>query len=613
MTSTKPSAERRRKLARRRLSGYLLFLAPFLVIAASFWWWADRFTARYVRLAVLCILLVTYFASAAMFDFFLRRSSWRRGDWEKHGSIATKRFAKMRRMVTRSWLYGYLLFFTPFFVIAVTFWWANRFTAHYVRLAVLCILLVTYFASAAMFGFSLRRLRWRRVRSLQSRMMERAREKQQSISTKNLLWAIVLYLFFFVPVGAGYWWADKILTLFTPQTREFFLKYNRFAVVITFLIAYLLGLAIRDVARYRFRMFAAPLILVAVLLLTLIIMLVVPEGTPRVKDVMEIVKQHPWVLVFALGVLMWSPQIGSLLSRVKKASLPGGPTLEIGQIEEVQKSLNPWRKTITQFPDLVQWVADLIVETAPDDVARILTYTPALGFLTRPEGEWRRLHKLLLRRHNIQLICLQSEDLSKWHKRFKGKRTERPEREIGEELIDRANRISEEIIADKRKQVDTRMKHVIERRWDEMPGYYLFANSKRAIIAAPLFLPSDPNKPATQSKADDYLGDTPVAMLGFESTDNWTVWLVNQVCERYANLPESSAFGEASCIVKFKDVEEWIDDSSSTLMSQLRAQFQNYTKARRASVKAFPPKGDLPVELILRAIISEKSIPDGAT
>jgi hypothetical protein len=281
-------------------------------------------------------------------------------------------------------------------------------------------------------------------------------------------------------------------------------------------------------------MFAAPLVLSCILLFLMLLVMVVDEGKSFVWGFLGILKDHPWSAILALVLLKWSPQIGGILPRIQKAELPGGPKLEIGKLEELQQEINPWKKTISRFADLMDWVGKLIADTPPDDTVKLLAYTPALGFLTRTEGDWRKLHKLLVERSNIQIICLREDNLNRWHASFKNKRTSRPEGVIQDRLIERANRISAEILADKRRQVDSQMEHVIEKTWDEMPGYYLFANSKRAIIAAPLFLPNDPSKANLDGEGDNYLGNTPVKMLGFESSDTWTVWLVNQVCDHYA-------------------------------------------------------------------------------
>jgi hypothetical protein len=152
------------------------------------------------------------------------------------------------------------------------------------------------------------------------------------------------------------------------------------------------------------------------------------------------------------------------------------------------------------------------------------------------------LHKLLVEKDNIQIICLEPKDLFDWHKKFEDKQTARPGGIIDKKLIEKANEISRGILEEKQRHLNPCMRPVV-RSWEDMPGYYIFANSKRAIIVAPLFLPGDPKKQTTSDYTNNSnIRDTPVKMLGFESTDNWTVWLVNQVCDQYApRVPVSQA------------------------------------------------------------------------
>ena len=78
---------------------------------------------------------------------------------------------------------------------------------------------------------------------------------------------------------------------------------------------------------------------------------------------------------------------------------------------------------------------------------------------------------------------------------------------------------------------DKRLK-VVRATWDQLPGYYLFVNHKRAIVVAPLFLPGNPEKTKAGAASNGGIEATPVNMLGFESSDNWTVWLVTEVCKQ---------------------------------------------------------------------------------
>jgi hypothetical protein len=496
-----------------------------------------------------------------------------------------------RGYTTPFWWFLYFLLCVP----SVVAFLAAQFLLTYLdRFTVLGLLSVTYFGSAVVFDYYLRHGSWRRLKRWFTGYKNR-------VSTKRLTWALLAYFFALTIASFLYWW---VAARSGKADVAGLLKGNTAYIVVTAcLTSYLLGLVIRDVLRYRFRMFAAPLVLNGVLLFVILLTVLFPGSWSEwVKGFLEILKAHPWAAILAIILFKWSPQIGSILPRIQKAELPGGPKVEIAKIEELQQTINPWKKTVSRFADLMQWVSDLIEETPPEDTVKMFAYTPALGFLTRTEAEWQRLHRLLLVKNNIQIICLQTRDLNKWHESFENKQTARPEGVIKHELIERANRISSEIVADKKRQVDGRMTHVIEKRWDEMPGYYLFANSKRAIIAAPLFLPCDPNKPTTQTRGDNYLENMPVKMLGFESSDNWTVWLVNAVCDHYARTKSTPrTFAEAKLEVKRDDLDQWIKTASlENNITELLARFESSYKNGEGDASPVAKNGSS-VELTLFA------------
>jgi hypothetical protein len=394
------------------------------------------------------------------------------------------------------------------------------------RLGIFAAMFFMYLLGGLMFALFLRPANRKRIKGLIARM-----------ATRDLFAGFLVYLLLFIPIGISYAFADKFATVLPRWSL--LSEHSRAASFAILFIAYFYGLMVRDLWRGRFRMFAAPLVSIALLLMTMLLLVVTPNGKSWVTDALLIIKEHPWIVAFLIVSFKWGPQITGLIPRVQKAELPGVGKFEIDKLDEFQQQINPWKKTVSRFAELMLWVGDLIEQTPPEDTVKFLAYTPALGFLTRPEGEWRRLYRLLINRTNIQIICLQEQDLKLWHMKFLNKRTARPGGKIDAALIEKANKVSEDIVKEKEGQKDPKMAYVIQRKWDQMPGYYLFANSKRAIIAAPLFLPSDPRKTGKETEAG-YLGETPVKMLGFESTDNWTVWLVNQVCDHYATFDVES-------------------------------------------------------------------------
>jgi hypothetical protein len=516
------------------------------------------------------------------------------------GMTRARRLRRWRRLL--SWV----LYLSPFPLIVVGLSLASGLTTLYARVAVWCILAVIYLSGGVLFDMYLRRSRWNRLkRGLSTKVVE----QQRRACTKQGAKSIAVHLGIFLPVSVFYLWSETFVAYVPGGVQKAMAGHGRGFAVSAFITAYLLGLGVRDVFRYRFRMFAAPLTVACILLLCMLVVLVAPEGTQWVHEALTILSTNAWLIAFFAVVLIWRPQITRLLPRVQKAELPGGAKFEIDKIDELQRSLNPWKKTVSRFADLMQWVAELIEETGEEDTVKFLAYTPALGFLTRPDKDWRRLHKLLIERNNVQIICLRQTDLEKWHQSFLNKRTVRPEGIISQALIKKANNVSELLLSDKRRQYNPSVKPVIEKSWDQMPGYYLFANSKRAIIAAPLFLPGDPKKGQVQDDADGYLRNTPVKMLGFESNDNWTVWMVNEVCDHYARTNVGGTrddLGEASHVVSLGTLEACLKNGDATKVMQplLEKLTSSYEKAMRESPARFAGAAACEVELVLRMSVT---------
>jgi hypothetical protein len=130
---------------------------------------------------------------------------------------------------------------------------------------------------------------------------------------------------------------------------------------------------------------------------------------------------------------------------------------------------------ITSFQELMRVVINLIKNTKRYDAVRIMAYTPALGYLARPEAESDSLIEALHQHGDrIRIACLKREQLWAWHAMFCGKRTARGL--VGEELIEEANRKSEFILEGA---------HRYRKNFEELPDYYAFANRETAVIVVP--------------------------------------------------------------------------------------------------------------------------------
>jgi len=278
---------------------------------------------------------------------------------------------------------------------------------------------------------------------------------------------------------------------------------------------------------------------------------------------------------------------------------------------------------IKSFSDMMDSLHDILSETDTDQPFRFMALTPALGYLARPLSEWERLRDELLRLNNVRMICLAKDDVKLWHRLFEGRVTERgyltrrdtdKASEAGEDLVDNLNRIryltysnsefngflkshpdlAKELRKDAAKIDDLRfvkrhpelgewmtnypsdakyvqdelIKHRNIKRlsWGRLPGYYIFSNGKRAIVAAPLFLPLPLD--TDQEHAVSHIPQ----MLGFETNDPLLVMMINRVFDAYhLYVDESPPFyypwqeaklEELKPVIRYK-VEELIDNLAS--------------------------------------------------
>ena len=133
---------------------------------------------------------------------------------------------------------------------------------------------------------------------------------------------------------------------------------------------------------------------------------------------------------------------------------------------------------VTSFDELIDELERLIRTTEPDDSVKMLAFTPALGFLAKPE-KWESLKRCLsANRNKIQITCLDKQPLKRWHELFVGRRNDFGL--IDKALTDEATRVAEELLAG---LTVTRLDFL------QMPDFYAFSNARCAILVTPLFLP----------------------------------------------------------------------------------------------------------------------------
>ena len=189
------------------------------------------------------------------------------------------------------------------------------------------------------------------------------------------------------------------------------------------------------------------------------------------------------------------------------------------------KSLLEMRQTITSFSQFASRVRWMIENTEEDDQIRCLTYTPAMGSLALPKAEWDRLYSSLQSAHiKIEMICLAREELPRFHSLFLGRRTDR--NIVSQEMVEEANKKSE-ILLNAFESVGVPPSFRTETR---LPGYYMFANRNRALVAAPFFMPV----PAHALTPDQIQKLPSVQMFGFETSDAAVVSTIHRMLDLYS-------------------------------------------------------------------------------
>ncbi len=222
-------------------------------------------------------------------------------------------------------------------------------------------------------------------------------------------------------------------------------------------------------------------------------------------------------------------------------------------------SLQDIKRNIFSFKDLLERLEKMISEATIKDPVRILCYTPALGFIARPEEETNRLYKCFTdikegKTVAVELICLNDEDLNSWHSSFKGRETKR-KKVIDEEIVKSAN-MKSKIIVEAIQKSWSRYHNPRERKikrlsYQTMPGYYLYFRNHQALIVTPLFLPAGIGSPTGQKHN--------VEMIGFETNDHRLIEELKDIYDFYKRIPENCTGEEFFELKGRNDIEKVLD------------------------------------------------------
>lgn len=192
------------------------------------------------------------------------------------------------------------------------------------------------------------------------------------------------------------------------------------------------------------------------------------------------------------------------------------------------------RQTINGFPVLIERVSKLIVNTASHDYVRFFAFTPVIGSLARRDTGWEQLKQLLCTDRPIQVICLKKEDLESLHGQFLSRLHRH---DVTSDMVRKANDDAEDVITIRGLFAQRHEGRCCPIRVpsEHIPGYYVFANRFRAIVAVPFFLPLPSQVSPYECISGQPLLDRfpDVQILGFETTDSGIVRSVHELCNLY--------------------------------------------------------------------------------
>ncbi len=319
-------------------------------------------------------------------------------------------------------------------------------------------------------------------------------------------------------------------------------------------------------------------------------------------------------------ILFLSDGLGFLEFTENVALNPGGifalvtgvATL-VGTVVAIQAILEV-RQTITSFPQLMSRLTAMIKEdSTADGEILFLAYTPLTGAWNADRKFAEKLKKALCDHTKyVKLACLEP-GAGKDHERFLNLFLKREARSryplsgpgtIDETVIHDYVRKCDEVfgvLEQKAPNEETGYhKHkdfkgaLIPLADKQMPGYYFFVSSKRAIIVVPVGMPTISHPNTSRDRV------VHVETLGFETTDSRIISALRQEFDRYTE-PNSDDMSNASdhklneapfrhsgLQVSMNDTSNASVSSAETSINQSRPEAQGHTGIPKSVVSTLP-------------------------
>jgi hypothetical protein len=179
------------------------------------------------------------------------------------------------------------------------------------------------------------------------------------------------------------------------------------------------------------------------------------------------------------------------------------------------ETLVDYKYKISSFNELIDNVCKLLEETPKNEKIKYLTATPLIGSLAVDDSAFERLEDLIhLNYKRIDMITLDDDTLKKYNNMFKGRQTRRGKGSlVDEELIKKVQQDCDDVISHLLNS--NQAFNPIRLPDNKMPGYYIIATSRKAIIATPFFMPF----PMNNFKHDELTKLPVVTMFGFVTKD----------------------------------------------------------------------------------------------
>lgn len=257
---------------------------------------------------------------------------------------------------------------------------------------------------------------------------------------------------------------------------------------------------------------------------------------------------------------------GGLFAFITGAATVVGTYLAVHSIQEM-------KHTITTYPQLLSRLIHLVKEAneSKDDVL-FLAYSPLTGAWNVPEKFILELKDALaFSKNRVRVICLNQVDHKNLLRKFNGKETleKGPVNESMIEAFDEECELFLKIFSEDSKHQlqntlwsgkegpskgDANDYRVTPTRlpWEQMPGYYFFASSNRAIIVVPVGIPRLHEPPNSAAKIFGGTRSRPINVetLGFETTDRHVILKLFHEFEIFADKRTFGAVEPAATVVR---------------------------------------------------------------